>query len=62
MKITIIATGFAEDSDETKGPKEHPAVIKANLEAKEQAEAAAAKDDEDLDMEDVMGLFRAKRR
>ena len=64
MRITIIATGFAEDGDEVQGPKEHPAVTKANIEAKEQAEAAAAaeaaKDDEDMDMEDVMGLFRAK--
>ena len=62
MKITIIATGFAEEEDEDKGPKEHPAVVKANLEAKEQAEAeaAAAKNDEDMDVDDVMGLFRAK--
>ena len=62
MKITIIATGFAEEEKEDQGPKEHPAVTRANIEAKEQAEAAqnAAKSDEDMDVDDVMGLFRAK--
>ncbi len=64
MKITIIATGFAEEAAEDQGPKEHPAVTRANIEAKEQAEAAAAaqpaKSDEDMDVDDVMGLFRAK--
>ncbi len=69
MKITIIATGFAEDQNTAQtGRKEHPAVTRANIEAQQAAaaEAAAApaqpeapKDDEDMDMDDIMGLFRA---
>jgi hypothetical protein len=61
MKITIIATGFAETDEERQMIKEHPAVTKANVEAKAAAEAAAApvKDEEDMDINDIMGLFRA---
>jgi hypothetical protein len=63
MKITIIATGFAETDEERQSIKEHPAVTRAAIEAKEQAAAQAAaaeeKDDEDMDVNDIMGLFRA---
>jgi cell division protein FtsZ len=63
MKITIIATGFAETDEERQMIKEHPAVTKANVEAKAAAEAEAAaapvKDEEDMDINDIMGLFRA---
>ncbi|MBE6620807.1 MAG: cell division protein FtsZ [Ruminococcaceae bacterium] len=62
MKITIIATGFAETDEERQMIKEHPAVTKANMEAKAAAEAEAAapvKDEEDMDINDIMGLFRA---
>ena len=63
MKITIIATGFAETDEERQMVKEHPAVTKANIEAKAAAEAEAAaapvKDEEDMDINDIMGLFRA---
>jgi cell division protein FtsZ len=61
MKITIIATGFAETDEERQMIKEHPAVTRANVEAKAAAEAAAApvKDEEDMDINDIMGLFRA---
>ena len=62
MKITIIATGFAETDEERQSIKEHPAVTRAAIEAKEQAAAQAAvgeKDDEDMDVDDIMGLFRA---
>ena len=63
MKITIIATGFAETDEERQIIKEHPAVTKANIEAKAAAEAeetaAPVKDEEDMDINDIMGLFRA---
>ena len=64
MKITIIATGFAETDEERQMIKEHPAVTRANVEAKAAAEAEAAaaapvKDEEDMDINDIMGLFRA---
>ncbi len=63
MKITIIATGFAETDEERQSIKEHPAVTRANIAAKEEAAAAEAaaeeKDDEDMDVNDIMGLFRA---
>ena len=63
MKITIIATGFAETDEERQMVKEHPAVTKANIEAKAAAEAeetaAPVKDEEDMDINDIMGLFRA---
>ena len=63
MKITIIATGFAETDEERQMIKEHPAVTKANIEAKAAAEAeetaAPVKDEEDMDINDIMGLFRA---
>jgi membrane protein involved in colicin uptake len=59
MKITIIATGFAETDEERMAVKEHPAVTKANIEAQAAAEAAQKKDAEDLDVNDIMGLFRA---
>ena len=64
MKITIIATGFAETDEERQMIKEHPAVTKANIEAKaaaeaEEAAAAPVKDEEDMDINDIMGLFRA---
>ena len=57
MKITIIATGFAETDEERQAAKEHPAVTKANAEAA-MAEAAEKKDAEDMDVNDIMGLFR----
>ncbi|MBQ7398657.1 MAG: cell division protein FtsZ [Clostridia bacterium] len=61
MKITIIATGFAETDEERQSIKEHPAVTRANAEAAaaEAASAAEEKDEEDLDVNDIMGLFRA---
>ena len=61
MKITIIATGFAETDEERQSIKEHPAVTRANAEAAAAAAEAAAeqKDEEDLDVNDIMGLFRA---
>ncbi len=63
MKITIIATGFAETDEERQSIKEHPAVTRANAEAAaaaaEAAPAAEAKDEEDMDVDDIMGLFRA---
>ena len=59
MKITIIATGFAETDEERMAVKEHPAVTRANIEAQAAAEAAQKKDAEDLDVNDIMGLFRA---
>jgi cell division protein FtsZ len=58
MKITIIATGFAETDEERQSIKEHPAVTRANAEAAAAA-AAEEKDEEDLDVNDIMGLFRA---
>jgi hypothetical protein len=59
MKITIIATGFAETDEERQSIKEHPAVTRANAEAAAAAAAAEEKDEEDLDVNDIMGLFRA---
>ena len=75
MKITIIATGFAESYSPVAEPapvvEEKPAApapapaakpaVKAapTVAAQPKAEPAPAKDDEDMDMDDIMGLFRA---
>ncbi len=77
MKITIIATGFADShnsvASETVVAKEEPAIsvakpaVKATpAVAKPQAKpavedvaASSDKNDEDMDMDDIMGLFRA---
>jgi cell division protein FtsZ len=75
MKITIIATGFAESYSPVAEPapvvEEKPAApapapaakptVKTApaVAAQPKAEPAPAKDDEDMDMDDIMGLFRA---
>ena len=72
MKITIIATGFAENRDNvlpTEAPsvKEKPEVKAAPATASKVAPAAQPEvaptveeeDSEDLDMETVLGMFRA---
>ncbi|MBR0442855.1 MAG: cell division protein FtsZ, partial [Clostridia bacterium] len=73
MKITIIATGFAEsytpaveaapvveEKPAAPAPAAKPAVKAApGAVAQPKAEPAPEKDDEDMDMDDIMGLFRA---